>query len=97
MLLATGAGIGLPPLLVDAYPTTYRRPLVTYHAGSVARGMAVYQAHCVACHGAPGADRAVQNGARDLRAASTSARPAGELFWLITHGRPERGLSLIHI
>ena len=92
VLLATGAVIGLPPLLVDAYPTTYRRPLVTYHAGSVARGMAVYQAHCVACHGAPGADRAVQNGARDLRAASTSARPAGELFWLITHGRPERGM-----
>jgi len=92
VLLATGAAIGLPPLLVDAYPTTYRRPLVTYHAGSIARGMAVYQAHCVACHGAPGADRAAKNGAPDLRAASTSARRAGELFWLITHGRPERGM-----
>ncbi len=92
-LLASGAGVALPKLVVDAYPTTYRRPLVTYHAGSVARGMAIYQAHCAVCHGAPGPDQAMTNGsAPDLRAASTSARPAGELFWLITHGRPERGM-----
>ena len=38
-LVASGAGVGLPPFVVDAYPTSYRRPLITYHAGSIAGGM----------------------------------------------------------
>src|SRR5205807_792387 len=54
-LVAVGAGIGLPPLVVDAYPTTYRRPLVTYQAATIASGMATYHEHCAACHGAAGA------------------------------------------
>src|ERR1700758_1993543 len=35
-LAGAGAGIGLPPLAVDAYPTSYQRPPVTYHAASIA-------------------------------------------------------------
>jgi putative copper resistance protein D len=78
-LVAVGAGIGLPPLVVDAYPTSYRRPLLTYHVASIASGAVVYRERCAACHDA-----------RWLTSASTSRRHAGELFWLVSHGIPAR-------
>ena len=84
-LITVGAGIGLPPLVVDAYPTTYRRPLLTYHATSIASGMAIYREHCAICHGAMGAGDGSLPLA-DLRSPRTSRRHAGELFWLISHG-----------
>ena len=86
-LIATGAGVGLMPLVVDAYPTTYRRPPVTYHASSIAAGMAVFQQQCAACHGAGATAPRV-----DLRARLTTARHAGELFWLVSHGVADRGM-----
>src|SRR5206468_1861536 len=50
---------------------------------SIASGSAIYWGQCAACHhGTPA----------DLRSASTSRRHAGELFWLVSHGRPERGM-----
>ena len=92
-LVAIGAGIGLPPLVVEAYPTTYRRPLVTYHAGSIASGTATYRAHCAACHGATGAgDGTMSRPLADLRMPPASRRHAGELFWLVSHGIPGRGM-----
>jgi putative copper export protein len=78
-LVGLGAGVGLPPVVVDAYPTSYRRPLLTYHAASIASGAVVYQRHCAGCHDA-----------RWLSSASTSRRHAGELFWLVSHGIPAR-------
>jgi putative copper resistance protein D len=92
-LVAIGAGVGLPPLVVDAYPTTYRRPLVTYHAASIAAGMTTYEEHCATCHGATGAGNGPTSRPRtDLRVPPASRRRAGELFWLVTHGIPERGM-----
>jgi putative copper resistance protein D len=93
LLLVGGAAISLPPLMVEAYPTSYARPSVTYHAGSIAQGIALYQAHCTACHG-PSTTGGETSGAStvDLRAPATARRSAGELFWLTTHGRPERGM-----
>lgn len=92
-LAVGGAGVGLPPLAVDAYPTTYRRPLATYHAGSIAGGMTTYRAHCATCHGATDAGRgATGEEPSDLRAPPASRRRAGELFWLVTHGVPEHGM-----
>ena len=76
-LALVGAGVGVWPLVLEAYPTTYRRPPVTYHVTSIASGMAVYRDHCALCHGPGGAQ---------LRGARTSRRHAGELFWLVTHG-----------
>ncbi len=87
-LVAVGAGVGLPPLVVDAYPTTYKRPLLTYHATSIASGMTIYGEHCAGCHGASGAG--VPHA--DLRSAPTSRRHAGELFWLVSRGIPGRGM-----
>lgn len=74
-LVAVGAGTGLPPLVVDAYPTSYRRPLVTYNAASIASGAAVYRESCAGCHSA-----------RWLTSASNARRHAGELFWLVSNG-----------
>jgi len=93
-LVAVGAGVGLPPFVVDAYPTTYRRPLVTYHAASIASGMATYHEHCAACHGATGAGDGTSTlrPLADLRSPPASRRHAGELFWLVSHGIPARGM-----
>jgi len=93
-LVAVGAGVGLPPLVVDAYPTTYRRPLVTYHAASIASGMATYHEHCAVCHGAAGAGDGTSTlrPLADLRSPPASRRHAGELFWLVSHGIPARGM-----
>ncbi len=96
-LVGIGAGVGLPPIVVDAYPTTYQRPLATYHAASIAPGMAVYREHCATCHGASGAgDVPVIPDQRprpaDLRSPPTSRRHAGEIYWQVTHGIPERGM-----
>ena len=81
-LVVLGVGVGLEPLVVDAYPTSYRRPLVTYHAASIASGMAVYREHCAGCHGTTGAGGSLT----DLRSSAIARRHAGEIFWLLSHG-----------
>jgi putative copper resistance protein D len=88
LLVAAGAGAGLPPLVVEAYPTTYRRPAITYNAASIASGLTLYREHCAGCHGAGGDGVAHA----DLRSPPTSRRHAGELFWLVTHGVAARGM-----
>jgi putative copper resistance protein D len=95
-LVVVGAGVGLAPMMVDAYPTTYRQPPVTYHAASIAPGMSVYREHCATCHGTTGEGDAPsvagQGRPADLRSPPTTRRHAGEIFWLITHGIPQRGM-----
>src|SRR6516164_2854363 len=93
-LAASGAAIGLQPLMVQAYPTAFVRSPLSYTAGSIAEGMAVYQAHCASCHGTPTPDPAGGWGsAVDLLASETIWRSVGDLFWLITHGRPNLGMA----
>jgi putative copper export protein/mono/diheme cytochrome c family protein/peroxiredoxin len=93
VVVAGVAARGLQPLIIGAYPTSFARPPLSYTAGSIAEGMAVYQAHCASCHGTPAADREVPRGSTvDLLAPTTARRSAGDLFWLITHGRPDRGM-----
>ena len=87
-LIVVAATLGLPPLFVEAYPTSFRRPPVSYHATSIASGMAVYAEHCASCHGADGGR---VTGA-DLRSRSIVRRHAGEIFWLVGRGIPERGM-----
>lgn len=86
LVAAAGAGIALiAPLAVEAFPTSYAREPVSFHAGSIATGKALYEAHCAACHG--GAAEARAGAAPDLMAADR-VRSAGELFWLAAHGHP---------
>jgi putative copper export protein/mono/diheme cytochrome c family protein len=95
--LVVGLWVALPPVSVDAYPTTYRRPAVPYHAGSIASGAALYRAHCVTCHG-PGGRGDGPSGAglprppADLTAPHAAEHTAGDMFWWLTHGIPVGGM-----
>ena len=94
-LLLLGGGLGLPPLRVDAYPTTYRRPSSPWTAGSIASGATLYREHCARCHGVRGAGDGPEVGTRppgDLRDRRLALHTAGDLFWWITHGLPSTGM-----
>ena len=91
VVLAAGAGLALPALAVDAYPTTYLRPAAPYQALSIATGAGLYRTHCAACHGATGAGdgpagRSLPRPPADLRAPHTAQHTAGDLFWWISQG-----------
>ncbi|PYM77313.1 MAG: hypothetical protein DME03_05505 [Candidatus Rokuibacteriota bacterium] len=95
--LGAGAGLALPPLAIDAYPTTYLRPSVPYQAASVASGAALYRESCVACHGARGAGDGpaglnLPRPPADLRAPHTAQHTAGDLYWWLTNGIPAAGM-----
>jgi len=96
-LVGIGTGLALPPITVDAYPTTYRRPGVPYTAASIVAGTTLYAEHCAACHGPEGrgdgpAGRALPRRPADLRAPHTVQHTAGDLFWWITHGIARGGM-----
>jgi putative copper resistance protein D len=93
VVAVAGAAIALPPLASDAYPTTFRRPDVAYHATSIAEGQRLFAEHCALCHGARGAGDGpaavtLQPRPPDLRAHHVALHTAGDLFWWISHGRP---------
>lgn len=95
--LAAGAGLALPPLAIDAYPTTYLRPSVPYQAASIASGAELYRESCAGCHGARGAGdgpagRNLPRPPADLRAPHTAQHTAGDLFWWLTNGIPAAGM-----
>ena len=96
-LLAAGLWVALPPLAVDAYPTTYWRPAVPYQAASIASGLDLYRARCATCHG-PGGRGDGPGGAglprlpADLTAPHTGQHTAGDLYWWVTHGIPAGGM-----
>jgi putative copper export protein/mono/diheme cytochrome c family protein/peroxiredoxin len=93
--------LALPPLAVDAYPTTYTRPMVPYTASSIVRGSAIYRKECESCHGTEGggvgagpSTRAESAG--DLNTKRVLDHTAGDLFWWISRGvrgSPMRGFE----
>ena len=94
---AMGIAVALPPLAVDAYPTTYRRPAVPYNAISIASGLTLYAERCAACHGASGrgdgpGGAGLPRMPADLTAPHTSQHTAGDLFWWLSHGIPAAGM-----
>ena len=95
--LVTGLWVALPPLSVDAYPTTYRRSSVPYHAVSVASGAALHRAHCATCHGPLGrgdgpGGAGLPRPPADLTAPHTAEHTAGDMYWWLTHGIPVGGM-----
>jgi putative copper export protein/mono/diheme cytochrome c family protein len=79
VVIAAGLLLALPPLVLDAYPTTYRRPDVPYQARSIAAGAALYALHCTSCHAADG---------QDLMTARVARHTAGDVFWWLSQGVP---------
>ncbi len=95
--IAAGLWLALPPMAVDAYPTTYVRSTVPYHAASIAHGRALYGAHCATCHGAGGrgdgpGGAGLPRRPADLTAPHTAQHTAGDLFWWISRGIPQWGM-----
>jgi copper resistance protein D len=95
--IAAGAAVALPPLSVDAYPTTYVRPTVPYTAISITRGLEHYRMHCVLCHGPAGygdgpAGAGLPKRPADLTAKHTADHTVGDLYWWLTHGIPAGGM-----
>ena len=92
-LLVTGLALAVPPLAVDAYPTTYRRSDVPYSATSIAHGADRFRSDCAGCHGSTGAGdgrdaRGLPRPPADLRSPHTGQHTAGDLYWWITVGIP---------
>jgi putative copper resistance protein D len=95
--LALGLWVALPPMTVDAYPTTYRRSSVPYHVVSVASGARLYATHCATCHGPAGrgdgpGGAGLPRPPADLTASHTAQHTAGDMFWWLTHGIPLAGM-----
>ena len=91
MLFVIGLLVGLPPLAIDAYPTTYRRTPVPYQAISIASGGQLYAQHCATCHGAFGYGdgpraRGLPKPPANLTGRNTLRHTAGDLFWWVTNG-----------
>lgn len=97
VLGAIGLALLGSALVVDAYPTTYRRPEVPYQAGSIDQGARLYRQHCAGCHGAAGTGDGPAGGGLpqpppNLRTAHVGSHTAGDLYWWITHGISAGGM-----
>jgi putative copper resistance protein D len=97
LLVASGLWVALPPLAVDAYPTTYLRSAVPYQAVSIAHGHALYRQQCETCHGADGrgdgpGGAGLPRRPADLTAPHTAQHTAGDLYWWLTHGIARAGM-----
>jgi mono/diheme cytochrome c family protein len=58
---------------------------------AAAAGLVLFRTHCLACHGAPGADptdggASLNPPAPGLTLPRIQARPDGELFWIVSRG-----------
>ncbi|HWP56848.1 MAG TPA: CopD family protein [Candidatus Acidoferrales bacterium] len=89
--LGYGGVVAHNALSIDAYPTTYKRPAVSYNAISVANGALLYQDACAVCHGTAGygdgpGGKGLKPKPADLTAKHTADHTAGDLFWWLTHG-----------
>ncbi|MBS0424842.1 MAG: CopD family protein [Proteobacteria bacterium] len=61
ILLVLGLAVALPPLTIQAYPETYRRPPVPFDVISIANGANLYAQHCVECHGSQGMGNGIKS------------------------------------
>ena len=92
ILLVSGLAVALPPLTIQAYPETYRRPLVPFDAISVANGATLYAEHCVECHGYQGKGNGIKSRTLStklpdlLTEPHTTEHTPGDFYNWITYG-----------
>jgi putative copper export protein/mono/diheme cytochrome c family protein len=78
-------------LLVEAYPTSFYRSPTSFAAAGIARGAALFQQNCAACHGADGrgdgpAAQGLPAPPANLTGGHLLMHGDGELFWWLSHG-----------
>ncbi|MCP5244994.1 MAG: CopD family protein [Burkholderiales bacterium] len=61
VLFLSGLAVALPPLTIEAYPETYRKPPIPFDAMSISYGSALYSEHCVDCHGYQGMGNGIKS------------------------------------
>ncbi|MFT3986262.1 CopD family protein [Aestuariivirga sp.] len=98
VMLGGGAiAIGGTALAVPAYPTTYATSPSAYAAGNLANARKVFRRECALCHGRAGhgdGQLMQMSGARaaDLTQPHTADHTDGDLYWWITHGKPDTAM-----
>jgi len=97
-LAACALAVALPPLAVQAYPETYRKTPVPFDAISIANGVTLYAANCVACHGPQAKGNGVlaktlpKQPVDLLTEPHTAKHTAGDFFHWLTYGIPGTGM-----
>jgi len=97
-ILGGGAiAIGGTALAVQAYPTTYATSPSAYAAANLANAHKVYRRECALCHGRSGhgdGQLMQMSGAlaADLTQSHTADHTDGDLYWWITHGKPDTAM-----
>jgi len=92
ILIVLGLVIALPPLAIQAYPETYRKPLIPFDAASVANGATLYAQQCVECHGPQGKGNGIKSRTLStmlpdlLTESHTTDHTAGDFYHWITYG-----------
>lgn len=90
--------LALPPLAVEAYPETYKKPTVPIDAISIVAGSHLYAEHCVNCHGPQGkgtkpvADPDLRDPTDLLTQQHTAKYTVGNVFHQLSHGIPGTGM-----
>jgi len=77
--------------VVPAFPTSFYRSPTAFTFASIARGRALFAAHCAGCHGPSGRGNgpnalALDMETSDLTATHVYDHSDGDLFWFIGHG-----------
>lgn len=75
------------PLLVQAWPTSFRTSPTGFTAASIEAGQAVFQANCMPCHGTRGDGSGGRGAIASLLRYHIWTHPVGDLFWFVSHGR----------
>lgn len=96
-VFVAGLSLALPPLTVEAYPTTYLRSPTPYQAASIADGRTLFATYCAACHGRTGQGDGPEAAGLprkpvDLTDPHLGQHTAGDILWWLTHGIPKSGM-----
>ena len=93
-LVVTALVIALPPFAIEAYPTTYQKPLIPLDTISISNGSQLFAEHCASCHGPQGKGNGIRAGtltslpADLLTEPHTAKHTVGNFFHWISHGIP---------
>lgn len=92
LMFVSAIALTLPPLAIEAYPETYRRPPVSFDVVSIANGAMVYERYCVECHGLQGMGNGIKSRTLSTKLPDLMIEPhiiehtPGDFYNWITYG-----------